>query len=139
MNDKTPELALPDTKIFVYDDEIVRNGDDDVPVLRLPIGSIQSARMARSISPLGIVTFASSSAIAAIAYYVSESNGISILLYVVAVLAFAFGMLCIIQNKLVLQTKDRSHSLDVNESADIVQGFAASLNVRLGQQSSGNS
>lgn len=133
MNDRTPELALPDTKLFVYENEIIRNGDDDSPVLRLPINSIQSARMTRSISPIGIVTFAASGAITAIAYYVSESNGISILLYVVAVLAFAFGMLCIIQNKLVLKSKDQSHTLDVNESADIVQGFAASLNVLLSQ------
>lgn len=127
-----PNLELPDTKLSVFDDEIVRTAEDNKStLLRLPITELESASSYRAINPFGIVMIASGLGIFAIGWELVESNTLACLMYVFAFLLAMFGMTCIIEARLVLNFKDKRHVISPTEGIDVVEGFAYSLNLQL--------
>ncbi|MEM7479270.1 MAG: hypothetical protein AAF483_30160 [Planctomycetota bacterium] len=127
-----PNLELPDTKLAVFDDEIVRSSDDNQStLLRLPLSEVRAASCHRAINSFGIVCIVAALGMVGIGWELVESNLFSGILYVLALLSAAFGLFAITEMRLVLECESGSQIIATQEPKDVVEGFVGSLNSQL--------
>lgn len=70
--------------------------------------------------------------LAALGYWVSEYNVVSVLLYVAALFLAAFGITMVRNDTLALTVRGKQVRIDCPDSADEVRGFATSLGRLIG-------
>ena len=121
------DLSLEQTRLLVYPDEVIRLNADGSAMLRIPLASIESVdtRLRPSLSAIHNVI--ACGVLFVIGRYASDSNWLSCLFYL---FAMVFGLVAIsgmMQRVLVLGRREQPLEIVVLESPDKVQGFVVSL------------
>lgn len=125
-------LELEKTRLRVEEGELVRRNESGGIVTRVPLDDIESVRYARDLSLFAVVTWAFSAGLAAIGYFVSENNIVSVALYVLASLGAAFGLIGLMNDVLLVKTRGEDIRIACADPGDEVAGFALSLKTMTG-------
>jgi len=125
-------LELQRTRLRVEEGELVRRNEGGGIVTRVPLDDIEAVRYARDLSLFALVTWAFSAGLAAIGYFVSENNVVSVALYVLAILGAAFGMIGLLNDVLLVKTRGETIRIACLDPGDEVEGFAMSLKAMTG-------
>lgn len=121
------DLVLASTRLQFVGQDLLRLNKDGTVVLRISLNSIRSLQAVVEFQPICLIFVLATAAIVAIGWYVSKSDWLSVLLYV---LATGVGMLSLFgafQVRLVITTRDSTVKVDCQENFGEVQGFVASL------------
>lgn len=125
-------LELQQTRLRVEEGELVRRNQTGGIVTRVPLDDIEGVRYARDLSLFAVVTWMFSAGLAAIGYFVSENNVVSVALYVLASLGAAFGLIGLLNDVLLVKTRGENMRIACADPADEVAGFAMSLKAMTG-------
>ncbi len=121
------DLSLEQTRLLVYPDEVIRLNSNGSAVLRIPLASIESVDTRLRFSLSTIYRVIACGVLFVIGRYASDSNGLSCLCYL---FAMVFGLVAIsgmMRRVLVLARRNQPLEIAVLESPDKVHGFVISL------------
>lgn len=125
-------LELEQTRLRVEEGELIRRNKTGGIVTRVPLDDIEGVRYARDLSLFAVVTWLFSAGLAAIGYFVSENNVVSVALYVLSSLGAAFGLIGLLNDVLLVKTRGENIRIGCLDPGDEVAGFAASLKTMIG-------
>ena len=131
-----PDLALPETRLQVQGDRLLRLNADGSTLMNLSLPSIVSVRFRDKFDPYSFAFAATAGGLVAIGKYVSDTNWVSCILYVLAiplVMNFFYG---IFRRTITIQRDDGPLDIVCSESKDQLQGFVLSLREMLAEQHS---
>ena len=131
-----PELALPQTRLQVQGDRLLRLNEDGSTLMNLSLRSIVSVRFRDKFDPYSFAFAATAGGLVAIGKYVSDANWLSCLLYVLAIPLAVIFCFCVFDNTITIQQDDGSLDIVCSESKDHIQGFILSLREMLADQHS---
>ncbi len=122
-----PELALPDTRLQVQGDRLLRLNEDGSTIMSIGLRSIVSVRFGYKFDPFSFVFAAIAGGLVALGKYATDGNWLGCILYVLAVpVAFIF-VVGIFEKTITIQQEDGSLDITCSESKDQLQGFVISL------------
>jgi hypothetical protein len=125
-------LELQQTRLRVEEGELVRRNVSGGIVTRVPLDDIEGVRYTRDLSLFAVVTWLFSAGLAAIGFFVSENNVVSVALYVLASLGAAFGLIGLLNDVLLVKTRGENIRIACSDPGDEVAGFAMSLKAMTG-------
>ncbi len=129
-----PELSLPDTRLQVQGDRLLRLNEDGTTIMSLRLRSIVSVQFGPKFDPFSLMFAAVAGGLVALGKYATETAWISCLLYVLA-LSFAFIFVCGVFEKVItIQQEDGPLDIVCSESKDQLLGFVISLREILANQ-----
>ena len=131
-----PDLALPETRLQVQGDRLLRLNADGSTLMNLSLPSIVSVRFRDKFDPYSFAFAATAGGLVAIGKYVSDTNWLSCLLYVLAIPLAVIFSFCVFDNTITIQQEDGSLDIVCSESKDQIQGFVLSLREMLSEQHS---
>ena len=132
MSDETPDLPpasleLRKTYLRVEEGELVRRNEAGGVVMRVPLDDLESVAYVREFNPFSFAILLVAGGIAAIGYFVSQYNVVTVLLYVLAMLLGVFGLFGLRGDVVLVRTRGEAVRIASPDQADEVAGFVASL------------
>ncbi len=134
MSDSKPQLSLPETRLSFAGNELIRLSEDDDVLLRIPLAEVQELRIVKRFNAFGMALAGAGLAIGWIAFRIAESNVVTVLLSIVALLVILFGALTVFENRLCITTSNGPLWVSFDEADDVAEGFVASANRILKKQ-----
>ncbi|OWK36376.1 hypothetical protein [Fimbriiglobus ruber] len=125
-------LELTKTRLAVEDGELVRRNDAGGVTMRIPLDDIEAIEFRRPFNPFCGVFVALAGGFAAVGYYVSEYNLLTVFLYISAMLLGLFGLLSAREDTVVVMSRGEPIRISCPDPADEASGFVASLRGLIG-------
>lgn len=120
-------LELEKTHLQLHNGELQRLNRKGSVTLRLPLTEVDSVDFRRYFDPIGFVFSAMGLGLGAIGMFVSESNILTCLLYIAAVLVIGFGVIGSASYHVIINTTDGETRVQCNDLPDEGWGFVTSV------------
>ncbi len=121
------ELVLPETRLRVQGDHLVRLNEDGSTSLRIPLLSIEDVSFRLKFDPTVLVFAVGTAVLMAIGKYVSSTNWISVVLYLLATVTGMIALFAVFDKVITIDRKGEPLEIVCSENSDQVRGFLASL------------
>jgi hypothetical protein len=126
-----PWLELSLARLRVVGDELVRLNAKGNPVLRLRLGDVEEVYSHPAFDPMSALFLTGALGAAAVGRFVSESNTLTVLLYLAAFAGVLLAILACVRQQIVLRAGGKTLVVNCPDAADEVAGFATSLTAEL--------
>jgi hypothetical protein len=136
-----PRLELRGARLQVVGDELIRRNSRGGVVLRLRLDAIDEVTVRSRLDPMAAVILAFGLGLAALGCFVSESNILTTILYVIALLGAALAVIGIARTEIGIRLGEKTVPVYpsglVADGPDEVAGFVASLQAELNDRRRG--
>lgn len=126
------ELELSKTRLRVIGGELQRLNDEGGIAMRLPLEEIEEVTSGSRVDPFGPVCVLLALGVGAIAYFVSQYNIVTTLLYIVALALLALGILGFLGRVIVIRAQTGTTAIVYSDGWDEAAGFITSLRRLIG-------
>lgn len=128
-------LDLSKTRLRVVGNELQRLNASDGIVMRLPLEEIEHVEFRQRVDPFGVVCGLLAFGVGAIAYFISEYNILTTLLYLAALALGCMALLSVLGQRFVIEAKTGVVDIPCVDPADEGAGFVTSLKRLIGKSS----
>jgi len=125
-------LELAKTRLRVIGKELQRANESGGIMLRLPLDQIQTAEFRQQFNVWSLLLLVPAAGLVAIGYFVSDSTGLSILLYLGALVFTFFATLVSTCLYIVIGSASGTTSIQCSDQSDECDGFVTSLRPMIG-------
>jgi hypothetical protein len=127
------ELELCKTRLRVVGGDLIRLNEKGGIAMRLPLDEIEDVASVYRIEPLGPIFLLLALGIGAVAYYVSQYNILTTLLYIVALGLMALSIPGFLNRVIAVRARTGTTAIGFSDSWDEASGFVTSLRRLIGR------